>query len=580
MHQALVVFILIRILTFVIFRTYADFIRYTSTRDAIKVILSLALGSLLFVVVNTISLRFITHAYIIPLSIIIIEFFISTVLLVGLRILIKLAYFEIKNPSKAKSDVIIFGAGNSGLITKRSLDRDAGMKYKVVAFIDDDNAKCGMKLEGVPIYKTEKLAELLENQSVAHIIISIPSLSSYRKNEIANISLQYNTKVLVVPPVFNWINGELSFKQIKKIKIEDLLERDVIQLDNKKISSFLSEQVILVTGAAGSIGSEIVRQLVKYSPKYILCVDHSETGLYHLELDLISLKKAHICKLIVGDIKDEIKMRQIFEEHHPMICFHAAAYKHVPLMESQVSEAIKNNVLGTKLIADLSVEYLCQRFVMISTDKAVNPTSVMGASKRMAEIYIQSLSKKQEITKFITTRFGNVLGSNGSVIPLFRQQIENGGPVTVTHPEVTRFFMTIKEACQLVIEAAVMGNGGEIFIFDMGNSVKIVDLAKRMIQLSGLTLGKDIQIVYTGLRPGEKLYEELLNNMENTLPTYHDRILIATVREYEFNEVNQRMSSLRVFVLKHDENAIVKELKLIIPEYKSHNSIYEKFDVN
>lgn len=578
MPYAIVVFVLIRALTFVVFRTYADFIRYTSTRDAIKVIFALLLGSLLFVAINIISLNFITKAHIIPLSVIVIEFFISTVLLVGLRVLIKLAYLEIKNPSKTKTEVIIFGAGDSGLITKRSLDRDVGTKYKVVAFIDDDDTKSGMKLEGVSIYKTERLNDLLENQSVAHLVISIQNLSTKRKNEIANVALQHNVKVLVVPPVFNWINGELSFNQIKKIKIEDLLERDVIELDNKKISSFLNNQVVLVTGAAGSIGSEIVRQLAKYSPKYILCIDHSETGLYNLDLDLNKLKKNHICKLIVGDIRDEVKMRHIFEEHKPMICFHAAAYKHVPMMENQVLEAIKNNVLGTKLLADLSVEFKCTRFVMISTDKAVNPTSVMGASKRMAEIYAQSLSKKQNITKFITTRFGNVLGSNGSVIPLFRQQIEEGGPITVTHPEVTRFFMTIKEACQLVLEAAVMGNGGEIFIFDMGSSVKIVDLAKRMVQLSGLTLGKDIQIVYSGLRPGEKLYEELLNNMENTLPTYHNRILIATVKEYEFDEVNKKMEVLKSYSTEHDEDSIVKELKQLITEYKSHNSKYEIFD--
>ncbi len=389
--------------------------------------------------------------------------------------------------------------------------------------------------------------------------------------------LNYNTKVLNVPPVTDWINGELSFKQIKKIQIEELLERDPISLNIDNIKNQLTNKTILVTGAAGSIGSEIVRQIIQFHPKKIILLDQAESPLYDMEMELKDEFDSFSYEIIIGDIRNVERMENVFKTFSPQLVFHAAAYKHVPMMENNPSESILTNVFGTKNCADLAVKYKVEKFVMISTDKAVNPTNVMGASKRIAEIYTQSLGKTV-LTKFITTRFGNVLGSNGSVIPRFRQQIENGGPVTITHADITRFFMTIPEACQLVLEAGTSGNGGEIFIFDMGESVKILDLAKKMIKLSGLTLDKDIKIIYTGLRPGEKLYEELLANEENTLPTHHQQIMIAKVKEYDFEFINTKIQELIDCFDKQDNKLIVKQMKLLVPEFKSNNSIYEELD--
>jgi FlaA1/EpsC-like NDP-sugar epimerase len=382
---------------------------------------------------------------------------------------------------------------------------------------------------------------------------------------------------LTVPPVSSWINGELSFKQIKKINIEELLERDAIKLDEDNISKQVKNKTVLVSGAAGSIGSEIVRQLIKYKPSKIILLDQSESPLYEMEMELAEKCKKEQYEIVIGDVRNKDRMQNLFKTLKPQIVFHAAAYKHVPMMENNPSESIFTNVLGTKVMADLSVEFGVEKFVMISTDKAVNPTNVMGASKRVAEIYTQSLGKKSK-TKFITTRFGNVLGSNGSVIPRFRQQIEKGGPITITHPDITRYFMTIPEACQLVLEAGAMGTGGEIFIFDMGSSVKIIDLAKKMIKLSGLTLDKDINIVVTGLRPGEKLFEELLNDKEKTMPTHHAQIMIAKVKEYDLDAVAKDIDALISMFGSQNNNEIVTKMKNIVPEYISNNSEYEKLD--
>ena len=568
----------IRAISYFIFKTYQGIIRYTSTRDAVRILMTLASGSVLMAVSNMISFQF-TEKYIVPLSIIIIEFLLTTFLMVTARLLVKVLYQELKNPTSEKTGVLIYGAGDAGLITKRTLDRDRGTRYKVIAFVDDDPKKSGKKLEGVSIYAPSQLEALLSKGNVRNLIIAIQNISTERKQNIVESSLRYNIRVLNVPPVKSWINGNLSFRQIRKVNIEDLLGRDPIQLSLEKIKSTLTNKVILVTGAAGSIGSELVRQILPFQPKLLVLVDVAESPLWELELEIRDNPdfRHQQLEVVIGDIRNQERMQNVFRTFHPEVVFHAAAYKHVPMMELNPSESILNNVCGTKIIADLAMEYQTPRFVMISTDKAVNPTNIMGATKRIAEIYTQSLNSLGK-TKFITTRFGNVLGSNGSVIPRFKKQIESGQPITVTDPDITRYFMTISEASQLVLEAATMGNGGEIFIFDMGKPVKIADLAKNMIQLSGLELGKDIQIKYTGLRPGEKLYEELLANEEHTIPTHHKKIMIAKVKSYDFDLISKEIEALIELFPSQDNMAIVRKMKEIVPEFISNNSEYEVLD--
>jgi FlaA1/EpsC-like NDP-sugar epimerase len=474
---------------------------------------------------------------------------------------------------------LIYGAGFFGVNTERSISREANGRYKVVGFIDEDPQKIGKRIGKLHIYSNEELPQIIEEKEVNFVIIAINEIPNEKRNQITDICLKYNTKTLLVPPMEKWINGELSFKQIKKIKIEELLERDPIKLNDTQIQKDLLDKTILVTGAAGSIGSEIVRQLMKYDFKQLILVDNSESPMYYLELDLSEHKSdMKRYESYLGDICDTHFVEEIFKKHKPNVVYHAAAYKHVPLMEKNPMQAVKVNVKGTKILADLSIQHEVSKFIMVSTDKAVNPTNVMGASKRIAEIYVQSLGKEQPQCKFITTRFGNVLGSNGSIIPLFRQQIEKGGPITITHPEVSRYFMTIPEACDLVLHAGVMGKGGEIYIFDMGESVKILDLAKKMISLSGLVLGKDIQIVFTKLRPGEKLYEELLATKENTIETKNKKIKIAKVREYDFGEIQLQIDELIALIHCNENMKIVKQMKNMVPEFKSQNSIFKTLD--
>jgi FlaA1/EpsC-like NDP-sugar epimerase len=567
----------IRTVFSLLFRTYANIIRYTSSRDAQRIFIAIGVGSLLFCFINYFAYMN-SRKYIIPFSIIIIDYITTVFVMTFSRLLVKVLYLELRNPSRTKTNVIIYGAGESGIITKRALDRDAGTKYKVIAFVDDDPKKVGKKLEGITIHNSkEDMEELLKENNIAHLIISIQNIAPHIKKQIIESCLLYNTKVLNVPPVHNWINGELSFKQIKKIKIEDLLEREPIRLDIGLIKQELTGKRVLVTGAAGSIGSEIARQLVPFTPGRLILLDQAESPLYDIELELMEKHRLKGLETVIGDVRNPERMRNVFRTFNPEIVFHAAAYKHVPVMENNPSEGILTNVFGTKVVADLSVEFGVKKFVMISTDKAVNPTNIMGATKRVAEIYTQSLNTLSS-TKFITTRFGNVLGSNGSVIPRFRKQLEEGGPITVTHPEITRYFMTISEACQLVLEAGALGKGGEIFIFDMGKSVKIADLAKKMIKLSGLTLGKDIQLIYTGLRPGEKLYEELLNDHENTLSTHHPKIMIARVKEYDFEEISREVNELISLFQTQNNEVIVRKMKDIVPEFISNNSVYEQLD--
>ena len=568
----ILIIIAIRIIFLLIFRTNRSVIRYTNTQDITKLFWSCLSGTAALFAINAICYISISR-FLIPNSIIIAEFFITTFLLTFYRLAFKVIFSETTNPLKNRRNIVVFGAGEAGIITKRVLDRDTRYKYNILAFVDDAPEKIGKKLESTPIISSLQLPDFLSKNEDSFLIISVQNLSPKKKNEITEISLQANVKVLVVPPVERWINGELSFKQIKKIRIEELLEREEINTDKNLIYNDLKDKTIFITGAAGSIGSEIVRQVAEFPYKKLVLIDNAETPVFFLKSECREANRQDIDIHIVS-ITDKKQMEMLFSEYKPDIVYHAAAYKHVPLMEENVNAAIKTNVQGTKILADLSVKYGVSKFVMVSTDKAVNPTNVMGASKRIAEIYVQSLNFKQETTKFITTRFGNVLGSNGSVIPIFRQQIEKGGPLLVTHPDITRYFMTISEACQLVLNAGAFGKGGEIFIFDMGKSVKIYDLAKKMIQLSGLTLDKDIKIEFSGLRPGEKLYEELLANQENTIQTQHKKIMVAKVRTYNYDEIYKEIDEL---IAMQDGTSfdIVKKMKSIVPEYVSQNSIFE-----
>lgn len=566
----------IRLVSFVVGSTYAGIIRYTSTKDAQRIFVVLSIGSFAMALANPLAYE-VFSIYAVPYSIIGIEYLVTTFLMITLRIGVKVLYFELKSPSRERSKVLIFGAGDSGIITKRALDRDGRMGYRVTAFFDDSKDKQGKKVEGVPIYSSERLAEYLADTNIAHLVISVQNIPADRKREIVELCLAHGVEVLSVPPVTTWINGELSFKQIRHARVEDLLGRDPIKLDQKKIKDALTGKVVLITGAAGSIGSELVRQIANYRPRHLIMLDQAESPLYELDLEFRSRVGPDLCEVVMADIRHRQRMDNVFASYKPDVVFHAAAYKHVPLMENNPSEAIRTNVMGTSIVVEMAMKHNVEAFVMVSTDKAVNPTNIMGASKRIAEIYAQSRSSVSK-TRFITTRFGNVLGSNGSVIPLFQKQIEKGGPLTVTHPDVTRFFMTIPEASQLVLEASTMGKGGEIFVFDMGKSVKIIDLAKKMIRLSGLELGKDIEIRITGLRPGEKLYEELLADKENTLATHHPRILKAAVREYPADEVDALVQRLIKLYEEQDNEAIVRLMKSIVPEFISQNSEFSSLD--
>lgn len=570
--------VMMRALTFMFGGTYAGIVRYTSSKDAERIFVVVSLGSAVFVLLNTLSYFVNGGLNLIPFSILIIEYIAVVFLMTSSRIIFKAIYNRYLTHSKVRENILIYGSDEFGIMAKHALDSGSEVNSMIVAFIDHNNKKVGSKLEDVKIYSTKDLEMLIEKEDVDKVIIAKKDLTAAQKQDVVEKCLGYNVKVWEVPKFESWVNGELSAKQIRAIKIEDLLERDPIQLDWDQINNQVNDKVVLVTGAAGSIGSEMVRQVARFSPKLIILFDQAESPLYDIELSLKEELNFYNAEIVIGDIRDKERTRRMFEILKPELVYHAAAYKHVPMMENNPSEAIKTNVLGTRNIADLSMEYGIERFVMVSTDKAVNPTNVMGASKRIAEIYTQSLNYPGCPTHFITTRFGNVLGSNGSVIPRFKAQIDKGGPVTVTHPEITRYFMTIPEACQLVMQAGAIGKGGKIFIFDMGKSVKIVDLAYKMIKLSGLKLGTDIQVQFSGLRPGEKLYEELLNVKENTMPTKHPRIMIAKVREYDKDEVKFMIDQFHELLETNDNFRIVAHMKSIVPEFKSMNSIYEQLD--
>ncbi|MCG1036548.1 polysaccharide biosynthesis protein [Polaribacter sargassicola] len=579
--QQLPLVIFVSIFSFLLVGSYKGVIRHTGVKDAFNVFFAITIFSMTMGVLLVLNQFFtIFKNFIIPRTIILIHYLVSLFILIFSRYAFKAFYEIISTELQSITNILIYGAGDSGIITYGAITRERNNNYDVIGFIDDDPNKINKKIDGVKIYDFSKIDEgFINKNNITEIIISTQKIKRNRLLEITDKLFRLGISVKIVPPLSKWIEGDFQANQIKKINIDDLLGREQIAIENPIVKREVENKVILVTGAAGSIGSEISRQLATYNLSKLVLIDQAESPLYELQQQLLQLKKTNFVA-IVADVRDKKRMTEVFEKYKPQKVFHAAAYKHVPLMEESPYEAVKINVCGTKNIADLSISYNIERFVMISTDKAVNPTNVMGATKRVAEKYIGCLSKQKSSTKFTVTRFGNVLGSNGSVIPLFKKQIEVGGPLTVTHKEITRFFMTIPEACRLVLEAGTMGIGGEIYIFDMGKSIKIFDMAKRMISLSGLKYPDDIDIKITGLRPGEKLYEELLANGEDTTKTYHEKIMIAKTQEMDVELIRSEIINL---CLNHSESSdlqIVQKIKKIVPEYISNNSIFEKLDNN
>ena len=576
LSKSLWFFILVKLVIFYIFQIQKGLVRYTSTEDLKRIFLAELSSTFIFLLGGFVRYYHMDGFFLFPMSVLVMEFLASVLFVVGGRFIIKLMYLESMKDTGIQESVIIYGAGVSGLITKRTLEKDTRNNQIAAAFIDDNEKLQGTRIEGIRVYSTGQLSKLQKELQAKTLIVAIQVPDVDKMQKVIDEAMTLKLTIQKVPNPKSWINGEFSSKQLKKIRIEDLLGREIIELKNNQLSTEISTSTILVSGAAGSIGSGLVQQIAKFTPKNIILLDQAESPLYDLQFELNQHFSELQFEVVIGDICNQERMHKLFQTYKPDIVFHAAAYKHVPMMELNPAEAVQTNVKGTKILADLSLAFGAKKFIMISTDKAVNPTNVMGASKRIAEMYVQKLNEQLR-TQFITTRFGNVLGSNGSVIPLFQKQIENGGPVTVTDERITRFFMTIPEACKLVLEAATMGRGGEIFVFEMGQSVKIADLAKKMIQLSGLEIGKDIELIFTGLRPGEKLYEELLANEENTIPTHHQKILIAKTRA-ESDEQMVNIQTLVDLCIHQDNTAIVTQMKHIVPEFISNNSEYQKLD--
>ncbi len=574
----LVIIGLIAVLSFLIIGSHKGIIRHTGIKDANNIIIGVNIMAALLIIIVLLGREFsFNPVFNIPLGIIYIHYLLNIVLLVSSRFIFKELYKYFISDLKMNTNVLIYGAGNSGLITYEAIKNDIHNKFSVVGFIDDNTSMVGKNIDMVKVYSPDYIDEnFIQKHEIKEIIVSIQNLESVQLIELVDSFIAKSLKVKIVPPVDKWIDGDLQVGQIEQIKIEDLLGRQPIDINNPTLKKEIENKVVLITGAAGSIGSEIARQITTYNYKHLILLDQAESPLYDLQQDF---KRASLQNftVIVGDVRVKAKMNQLFEEFKPDLVYHAAAYKHVPLMENNPYQAIKSNVLGTINMTDLAIKHYVDKFVMISTDKAVNPTNVMGATKRVAELYI-TCSEKSSSTKFITTRFGNVLGSNGSVIPLFKKQIDEGGPLTVTHKDITRYFMTIPEACQLVLEAGSMGNGGEIYVFDMGKSIKIFDLAVNMIQLSGLKYPEDIDIKIVGLRPGEKIYEELLGDGENTLKTHHDKIMIAKAKEIDYLLIKNKIIKICDALDTASTTDLVAMMKEVIPEYISNNSEYEQLD--
>jgi FlaA1/EpsC-like NDP-sugar epimerase len=582
--------------SFFLFKTYEGIIRFSEIHETMRALSAVFCSLLLMLLLNGILLLS-KGTLIIHNSVLFGYFFCASFLICGYRMLVKSLYQEDEEADVISANVIIYGAAIKGSFLQKTLEGISNKQYRVVAFIDDNEMLVGKTIDNVRIYSISQLPSLLKPFRVKYLFFSQHDVDVDLKVKIAEECMKYNVKLMNIPPFERWVQGNLNLNQLSDVKIEDLLGRPAIELCANNVINFISGKNVLITGAAGSIGSELARQIADMAPASLIICDQVETGLHNLEYEL--QQKYYLgnkLKPYLGDVKDVAAMDQLFYTYRPEIVFHAAAYKHVPVMENHPSQAIRNNVLGTKVLADLSEVYGVERFLFISTDKAINPTNIMGASKRLSEMYCHSLHHSSNDllgiidpqvyrispfvskTKFITTRFGNVLASNGSVIPRFREQIANGGPVTVTHPEIIRYFMTIQEACSLVLEAITMGNGGEIFMFDMGEPVKILDLAKKMIKLAGYEPDKDIAIKFTGLRPGEKLYEELLNAAEKVIPTHHKKILIAKVQESNNDNVLEEILKLIDLANDSKDEDVVKQMQLMLPEYISNNPVYQLYD--
>ena len=570
----------VNLIFFRAFRTYSNVLRFSSFVDIMRIFVALTVSYALLLIASIVVKSF-TNINVAPITVLFMSYIISFAMMACSRIVVKIFFEALNFDGPRSANVFIYGAKEAGVNIAKALRVSLRNHYRLRGFIADEPELINKVMMGVKVFPNDDtLIENLDDRDVHTIIISPAKMEALKHSDMADRLLAHNIKLMTAPPLSEWNNQFLDRTQLKEIQIEDLLQRNPIEIDIHKVASHLEGKRVMITGAAGSIGSEIMRQVASFNPYKLILVDQAETPLHDIRLELQDRWRDIDAETIIADISNVTRMEEIFRRYKPQYIFHAAAYKHVPMMEDNVSESIQVNVYGTRTVADLAVKYGAEKFVMISTDKAVNPTNVMGCSKRICEIYVQSLAKKLlaeggHVTQFITTRFGNVLGSNGSVIPRFRDQIQRGGPVTVTHPEIIRYFMTIPEACRLVLEAGSMGNGGEIYIFDMGKPVRIVDLAKRMISLSGRT---DVKIEFTGLRHGEKLYEELLNVKELTKPTYHEKIMIATVREYDYDEVNERIQKLIDVSYTYDQMKIVAAMKDIVPEFVSKNSCFEVLD--